>query len=196
MGPERAVRRRGGLALCFRQAGPRRERARGRVACSSPAQSASAQRPSAWTGRAPAGWRSGSPRPQRRRVMTTRSLAAANRESGTRIIGLRGPSLLKLVSGGASMDHRLRKLGTSAPFPKFGIHLSTLRHELRKQRGTSNSMILVPLFDLKFLTEFAAGCCRNFKSAALVRGFAGRVQQAAVFAKGPDAPAPRSLHRN
>src|SRR3982074_225645 len=32
-----------------------------------------------------------------------------------------------------------------------------LWHELRKQRGTSNSMILVPLFDLKFLTEFAAG---------------------------------------
>src|SRR5262245_28039255 len=31
-----------------------------------------------------------------------------------------------------------------------------IRHELRKQRGTSNSMILVPLFDLKFLTEFAA----------------------------------------
>ena len=30
-------------------------------------------------------------------------------------------------------------------------------------------MILVPLFDLKFLTEVAAGGCRNFKSAALVR---------------------------
>src|SRR5262244_2000063 len=44
----------------------------------------------------------------------------------------------------------------SAPFPKFVIHLSTLLHELRKQRGTSNSMILVPLFDLKFLTAFAA----------------------------------------
>jgi hypothetical protein len=28
-------------------------------------------------------------------------------------------------------------------------------------------MILVPLFDLKFLTEFAAGGVRNFKSAAL-----------------------------
>src|SRR5205807_2692720 len=45
----------------------------------------------------------------------------------------------------------------SAPFPKFVIHLSTLRNELRKQRGTRNSMILVPLFDLKFLGEFAAG---------------------------------------
>jgi hypothetical protein len=45
----------------------------------------------------------------------------------------------------------------SAPFPKFVIHLSTLLHELRKQRGTSNLTILVPLLDLKFLAEFAAG---------------------------------------
>src|SRR5882724_12853367 len=44
----------------------------------------------------------------------------------------------------------------SAPFPKFVIHCSTLCHELRKQRGTSKPMILVPLFDLKFLIEFAA----------------------------------------
>jgi hypothetical protein len=27
-------------------------------------------------------------------------------------------------------------------------------------------MILVPLFDLKFLADFAATACRNFKSAA------------------------------
>jgi hypothetical protein len=27
-------------------------------------------------------------------------------------------------------------------------------------------MIPVPLFDLKFLSELAAKCCRNFKSAA------------------------------
>src|SRR5262249_22256384 len=45
----------------------------------------------------------------------------------------------------------------SAPFPKFVIRLCTLRHELRKQRGTSDSMMLVPLFDLKFLAELAAG---------------------------------------
>src|SRR5262249_16752746 len=45
----------------------------------------------------------------------------------------------------------------SAPFPKFVIRRSKLRHELRKQRGTSNAMILVPPFDLKFLTELAAG---------------------------------------
>src|SRR5712672_1319020 len=44
----------------------------------------------------------------------------------------------------------------SAPLPKFVIHGSTPGHELRKQRGTSDSMILVPLFDLKFLNEFAA----------------------------------------
>ena len=45
---------------------------------------------------------------------------------------------------------------TSAPLPKFVMHRSNLRHELRKQRGTSKSMILVPLFDLKFLNEPAA----------------------------------------
>jgi hypothetical protein len=37
------------------------------------------------------------------------------------------------------------------------IHRGTLSHELRKQRGTSKHMILVLLFDLKFLNEFAAG---------------------------------------
>jgi hypothetical protein len=36
------------------------------------------------------------------------------------------------------------------------IHYGNPRHELRKQRGTSKYMILVPLFDLKFLHEFAA----------------------------------------
>jgi hypothetical protein len=30
-------------------------------------------------------------------------------------------------------------------------------------------MILVPLFDLKFLNEPRRDCCRNFKSAALAR---------------------------
>ena len=44
----------------------------------------------------------------------------------------------------------------SAPFPKFVIRRGKLCHELRKQRGTSKPMILVPLFDLKFLHEFAA----------------------------------------
>jgi hypothetical protein len=45
---------------------------------------------------------------------------------------------------------------SSASFPKFVIHGGNLLHELRKQRGTSKHMILVPLFDLKFLSEFAA----------------------------------------
>jgi len=42
-------------------------------------------------------------------------------------------------------------LPSSAPFPKFVIRRGNLCHELRKQRGTSKFMILVPLFDLKFL---------------------------------------------
>jgi glyoxylate/hydroxypyruvate reductase A len=40
---------------------------------------------------------------------------------------------------------------TSARFSKFVIRCGTLGHELRKPKGTSNSRILVPLFDLKFL---------------------------------------------
>src|SRR5262249_36416175 len=52
---------------------------------------------------------------------------------------------------------RTLPIGPSAPLSKFVIHCSTTRHELRKQRGTSKFMILVPLFDLKFLGEFAAG---------------------------------------
>jgi hypothetical protein len=51
----------------------------------------------------------------------------------------------------------LCKYLASAPFPKFVIHGGTLRHELRIQRGTSKYMILVPLFDLTFLNERAAG---------------------------------------
>src|SRR6202011_5917033 len=46
---------------------------------------------------------------------------------------------------------------TSAPLPKFVIYRSTPRHELRKQRGTASDFILVPLVDLKFLNELAAG---------------------------------------
>jgi hypothetical protein len=48
------------------------------------------------------------------------------------------------------------------------IRCGTLGHELRKPKGTSNSMILVPLFDLKFLRWTRVNGCRNFTSAALV----------------------------
>ncbi len=55
----------------------------------------------------------------------------------------------------------------SARFSKFVIQRGTLGYELRKPKGTSNSMILVPLFDLKFLRRTGGTWCRNFKSAAL-----------------------------
>jgi hypothetical protein len=61
----------------------------------------------------------------------------------------------------------MRQEPTSAPLPKFVIHRRTLGHELRKQRGAGKFMILVPLFDLKFLNELATGGVGNFKSAAL-----------------------------
>src|SRR6516225_7853527 len=49
-----------------------------------------------------------------------------------------------------------RRLFPSAPLPKFVVHRRTVLHELRKQRGTSGYMIVVPPFDLKFLHELAA----------------------------------------
>jgi hypothetical protein len=58
------------------------------------------------------------------------------------------------------------------PLPKFVIHGRTLSHDLRKQRGTGKCMVLVPLFDLKFLNELGKRC-RNFKSAALAATEAG-----------------------
>ena len=49
---------------------------------------------------------------------------------------------------------RIPKPGTR--FPKFVIRLSNLAREFRKAKGTSKFLILVPLFDLKFLIEIAA----------------------------------------
>jgi hypothetical protein len=44
----------------------------------------------------------------------------------------------------------------STRFPKFVIRLRVLAYELRKAKGTSKPVILVPLCDLKFRLEFAA----------------------------------------
>jgi hypothetical protein len=70
-------------------------------------------------------------------------------------------------SGGKPVAHDLAS-PASARFSKFVIQRGTLEYELRKPKGTSNSMILVPLFDLKFLRRTRGTRCRNFKSAALV----------------------------
>ena len=48
------------------------------------------------------------------------------------------------------------KRTTSARLSKFVIHSGTLDTNFESQKGTSNFMILVPLFDLKLLNEFAA----------------------------------------
>jgi hypothetical protein len=45
----------------------------------------------------------------------------------------------------------------STRFPKFVIRLRIFANELRKAKGTSKPMMLVPLSDLKFLFECAAG---------------------------------------
>src|SRR6266542_3524738 len=69
-----------------------------------------------------------------------------------------------------------------APFPKFVIHCGILLRELRKQRGTSKYMILVPLFDLKFLNELAASAVgtsnrRHWRNL----GSVARIAEAAVL---------------
>src|SRR5919199_506245 len=77
------------------------------------------------------------------------------------------------------MFHRPRGYSRASPrwmqprarFSKFVIQRGTLGNELRKPKGTSNSMILVPLFDLKFLKRTRGTRCRNFKSAALAHFF-------------------------
>jgi hypothetical protein len=52
--------------------------------------------------------------------------------------------------------HASNSTTASARFSKFVIQRGTLGCELRKPKGTSNFMILVPLFDLKFLSGLAA----------------------------------------
>jgi hypothetical protein len=44
----------------------------------------------------------------------------------------------------------------STRFPKFVIRLRIFANELRKAKGTSKPLMLVPLFDLKFPLGFAA----------------------------------------
>src|SRR6266446_3376995 len=56
---------------------------------------------------------------------------------------------------------------TSAPFPKFVNHRSAPCTNFGNNRGTSNSIIVVPPFDLKFLIRIRGTHCRNFKSGAL-----------------------------
>src|SRR6202521_3586346 len=56
---------------------------------------------------------------------------------------------------------------TSAPFPKFVNHRSAPCTNFGNKRGTSNSIIVMPLIDLKFLLRTRGSHCRNFKSAAL-----------------------------
>src|SRR5437899_7892513 len=67
------------------------------------------------------------------------------------------------------------RFDASAPLPKFAIHRSTLWHELRKQRGTASYLILVPLIDLKFLNELAAGDAGTSNRPALGRADARRL---------------------
>ena len=68
------------------------------------------------------------------------------------------PAAEVIVFGGKHKDGFRRY---ECPLPKFVVYRGALRHELRKQRGTSKHMILVPLFDLKFLIEFAAIAVRT-----------------------------------
>src|SRR6476619_4516457 len=52
--------------------------------------------------------------------------------------------------------HTARRAAASVAFPTFVSFRSTRFYERRKQRNTSNFMILVRHLDLKFLNELAA----------------------------------------
>src|SRR5437588_12374018 len=59
------------------------------------------------------------------------------------------------------MRHGSHCSSTSGPIPKFVSYRGTLVYELRNLRTTSNSMILVPLLNPKFVIAFAARCART-----------------------------------
>src|SRR5262249_36488115 len=99
------------------------------------------------------------PRPDRRRAWHGLRRLSSHRVHARG--AARRAERVVLLGEAARARNRARRatgaaLVTSAPLPKFVIHSGTLWHELRKQRGTSNSMIPVPLFDFKFLHELAA----------------------------------------
>src|SRR3569623_1190424 len=78
------------------------------------------------------------------------------------------PAIGRGMGAGPSKERGTHPLSrASARFSKFVIKRGTLEYELRKPKVTSNSMILVPLFDFKFLRRTRGTRCRNFKSAAL-----------------------------
>ncbi len=112
------------------------------------APSATSATPSAGASSSPTS-RSGAP-PRRRRSPTWWCSWPRSAPAGSAERWSRSTAASSTATAGSSSS------SASAPFPKFAIRFGTLLHELRKPRGTSNSMFLVPLFDLKFLTEFAA----------------------------------------
>src|SRR5437764_15445396 len=63
--------------------------------------------------------------------------------------------------------HRPRHSPASVPIPKFANLCGTLQCELRNQRDTSNSMVLVPLFEPEVRNRFCSTTCANFGFGAL-----------------------------
>src|SRR5439155_25144701 len=59
------------------------------------------------------------------------------------------------------------QLQASVPIPKFARLCGNLGCELRNQRDTSNSMILVPLFEPEVRNRFCNTMCANFGFGAL-----------------------------
>src|SRR5215207_4357677 len=99
-------------------------------------------------------------------LWATASLAALERSSRGRITTwLRTPT--RPFSRRHAVTLPFPFFIASAPLPKFVIHGSTLWHNFGSARGTSKYMARVPLFDLKFLYELAAGAVGTSKSAAL-----------------------------
>jgi len=88
-------------------------------------------------------------------------------KDGEEVRGARTSPLKRTGAAKLSPAVLLNVPEASAPLPKFVIHCGTSDTNFGSKRGTSKHMILVPLFDLKFLKSVCRSRCRNFKSAAL-----------------------------
>src|SRR5262245_47394352 len=77
--------------------------------------------------------------------------------------GERGQSKIADIPG----TRRINYEEASGPIPKFVTTCSTLKYELRNLRTTSNSMILVPLFEPEVRDRTCRSLCANFGFGAL-----------------------------
>src|SRR5690242_16065483 len=89
------------------------------------------------------------------------------------------------------MTRRGSTMGLVPRFRSSWYIAATTDTNFASKRGTSKHMVRVPLFDLKFLTEFCGKRCRSFKSAALVAGAAVMIAATLGVANAAAQPQPK-----